>query len=78
MTIQLNIVQCLQENHNWLVGLTLTVTTYLYGSLDNEIYMKNLEGFKMLEACKNSWEIYLIRLHKSLYGLKQSGHMWYN
>ena len=27
------------------------VTAYLYGSLDNDIYMKKSEGFKMPEAC---------------------------
>jgi len=26
------------------------VITYLYGSLDNDIYMKILEGYKMLET----------------------------
>ena len=26
------------------------VTTYLYGSLDNDIYMKILEGYKMSET----------------------------
>jgi hypothetical protein len=26
------------------------VTAYLYGSLDNDIYMKILEGYKMPEA----------------------------
>ena len=26
------------------------VTTYLYGSLDNDIYMKILEGYKMPET----------------------------
>ena len=34
------------------------VTAYLYGSLDNKIYMKIPEGFKMPEAHKNSREIY--------------------
>ena len=34
------------------VGMHLidVITTYLYGSLDNEIYMKNPEGFKMPKA----------------------------
>jgi hypothetical protein len=53
------------------------VTAYLYGSLDSDIYMKIPEGFKMPEAC-SSREHYSIKLNKSLYGLKQSGRMWYN
>jgi hypothetical protein len=55
------------------------VTTYLYGSLDNDIYMKILEGYKMLETYNSkSRSIYSIKLQRSLYGLKQSGRMWYN
>jgi len=54
------------------------VTTYLYGSLDNEIFMKVPEGFKVPEAYKNFRETCSIKLQKSLYGLKQSGRMWYN
>ena len=26
------------------------ITTYLYGSIDNDIYMKILEGFRLSEA----------------------------
>ena len=44
------------------------VTTYLYGSLDGDIYMKLPEGFKLPGAC--SREQYSIKLNKSLYGLK--------
>ena len=52
------------------------VTTYLYGSLDNEIYMKISEGFEMFKSCNSkSREIYSIKLQISLYSLKQSGHM---
>ena len=55
------------------------VTAYLYGPLENDIYMKVPEGFKMPEAVKtNSREQYCIKLNRSLYGLKQSGRMWYN
>jgi Reverse transcriptase (RNA-dependent DNA polymerase) len=55
------------------------ITTYLYGSLDNYIYMKVPEGLKMFEAFKSKpQEIYSIKLKRSLYGLKQSGRMWYN
>lgn len=55
------------------------VTAYLYGSLDNEIYMKIPEGFKMPNAHNSkSREMFSIKLQRSLYGLKQSGRMWYN
>jgi ribonuclease HI len=41
--------------------------------------MKIPEGFKMPEALsKRPKEMYSIKLQRSLYGLKQSGRMWYN
>ncbi|CAM8895100.1 unnamed protein product [Rhodiola kirilowii] len=55
------------------------VTAYLYGSLDTQIYMRILEGFKMPEASSSKpRERYSVKLERSLYGLKQSGRMWYN
>ncbi|GJZ47612.1 retrovirus-related pol polyprotein from transposon TNT 1-94 [Tanacetum coccineum] len=45
----------IQERIDW--RLMDVVITYLYGSLDTEIYMKLLEGFKMPESSeKNSRE----------------------
>ena len=64
-------------HENLEIHLMDVVTAYLYGSLDNEIYMKVPEGLKMPEAYK-SREMYSIRLQKSLYDLKQSVRMWYN
>jgi Reverse transcriptase (RNA-dependent DNA polymerase) len=47
------------------------VTTYLYGSLDNDIYMKVPERLKIPEAFKSKpQEMYYIKLKQSLYGLK--------
>jgi len=55
------------------------VTTYLYGSFDNDIYMKIPEGYKMPEIYNSkSRSIFSIKLQRSLYGLKQSECMWYN
>ena len=52
------------------------VTTYLYGSLDSDIYMKILEGFKMPDALSSKpKELYSIKLQRLLYGLKQSGRI---
>ena len=47
------------------------ITAYLYRFIDNDIYMKIPEGFKLLGA--NSTKprsMYSIKLQRSLYGLK--------
>ena len=55
------------------------VTTYLYGSLDANVYMKIPEGFTLPEAMNSKpRRMYSINLQRSLYGLKQSGRIWYN
>ena len=55
------------------------VTAYLYGSIDNDVYMKIPEGFKMPETYNlNPQKVYSIKLQRSLYRLKQLGRMWYN
>ena len=65
--ISLSILEGLRMN------LMDVVTTYLYGSLDNDIYMKIPDGLKIPEACSSRpREIYSIKLQRSLYGLKQS------
>ena len=39
------------------------VITYLYRSIDNDVYIKILEGFKMLEAYNsNPQKVHLIKL----------------
>lgn len=69
----------LAVSENLEMRLMDVVTAYLYGSLDNDIYMKIPEGFKMPEALNSKpKEKYSIKLQRSLYGLKQSGRMWYN
>ncbi|KAM1848657.1 hypothetical protein ACFX14_012762 [Malus domestica] len=54
------------------------ITAYLYGELDTDIYMKVPEGLKLPEATNKPRGMYSIKLRRSLYGLKQSGRMWYN
>jgi len=43
------------------------VTTYLYGTLDKQIHMKILEGFKMLEAFMINIEVFILLIYKYLY-----------
>jgi hypothetical protein len=47
-------------------------TTFLHGDLEEEIYMKKLEGF----VVKGKKEL-VCKLKKSLYGMKQSPRTWY-
>jgi len=46
-------------------------TAYLYGNLDEKIYMEQPEGFKLPGKENKVW-----RLHKALYSLKQAGLFW--
>ena len=54
------------------------VTAYLYGNLDSDIYMKVPEGIPIPNQDRANRGLYSVLLKKSLYGLKQSGRMWYN
>ena len=55
------------------------ITAYLYGSIDNDIYMKIPKEFKLLEANNTKpRNMCSIKLQRSLYELKQSERMWYN
>ena len=55
------------------------ITTYLYGSIDNDIYMKVPKGFKLPKANNiKPHSMYSIKLQQSLYGLKQSEIILYN
>eukprot|EP00253_Pinus_taeda_P006519 PITA_06519 len=47
-------------------------TTFIHGDIEDEIYMKQPEGF----VVKGKEEL-VCKLKKSLYGLKQSPRMWY-
>ena len=56
-------------------GLSLrlmdAVTTYLYGYIDTNVYMKIPVGFKLPEVLNSKpRSMYLIKLQRSLYGLK--------
>ena len=48
-------------------------TAYLYGDLDEEIYMRQPKGF---EKHSETGETMVCRLLHSIYGLKQSGACW--
>jgi hypothetical protein len=53
------------------------VIAYHYGSLDSDIYMKVPDAIDVPDP-NAKHNMYCVKLQKSLYGLKQSGRMWYN
>ena len=57
--------------HDWELEALDVKTAFLYGNLDEEIYMKQPEGFIL-----KGWEKQVCRLKKSLYGLKQAALQW--
>ena len=56
---------------DWDIESLNVKTTYLYGKLDEEIYMDQPEGY-----IKKGQERKVCRLLKSLYGLRQSALQW--
>ena len=66
MTVSKRLEMCIMD----------VVTTYLYGSLDFDIHIKILEGYKMAEAY-TFHNLFSIKLQRFLYELKQFGGMWY-
>ncbi|KAF8624269.1 hypothetical protein AX17_007177, partial [Amanita inopinata Kibby_2008] len=55
-----------------MTGLDIK-NAYLYGNLDEEIYMNQPEGF-----VKKGHEKKVLKLLKALYGLKQAGLAWWH
>ena len=79
VTITFRFLISLVAKENLDMRLMDVVTAYLNGSLDNDIYMKIPERYKMSETYNpTSRSMYSIKLQRSLYGLKQSRCMWYN
>ena len=57
---------------NWTISGVDVKNAYLYGKLDEEIYMEQPEGFRVKD-----FENLVIRLKRALYGLKQAGLAWW-
>jgi len=58
---------------NWHISSLDVQSAYLYGKLDEEIYMEFPEGF-VPPHLKNK----VLRVLHALYGLKQAGFTWWN
>ena len=68
----IRIVLALVAHYNMALEQMDVKTDFLYGYLEEQIYMEQLEGFNQL-----GHEHLVCKLKKSLYGLKQSPRQWY-
>jgi len=75
ITLQYSIILVARQDLH--LHLMDDVTTYSYGSFENHIYMKILEGF-YLPNKTNFKKGYSIKLNMLFYWLKQSGRVWHN
>ena len=69
-TLRLLVANAVQ--HNWEFRQIDVKTAYLYGDLDEEVYMDVPQGLE------NVPENHVLKLEKALYGLKQAGRQWYH
>ena len=68
----MRIIFALATLHGWYMTSVNVCMAYLYGKLDEEIYMRQPEGF-----IARGQESKVIRLHRALYSLKQAGLAWW-
>ena len=57
---------------SWTISGLDVRNAFLYGTLDEEIYMEQPEGFRA-----SNQEQHVIKLKRALYGLKQAGLAWW-
>ena len=65
------IILALAASEDWDIEQVDIKSAYLNGHLDEEIFMRQPEGFKV--PGRETW---VLRLFKALYGLKQAGRVW--
>ena len=66
----LRLMFALAVEQNWEIRQIDVKNAYLYGDLDEEIYMEAAKGMDIPKGK-------VLRLKKALYGLKQAGQAWY-
>ena len=67
----IRLLLALAAHYDWEIEQMDVKTAFLYGDLDVEIYMKQPEGYTV-----TGQEHKVLRLKKTLYGLKQSPRAW--
>ena len=69
----MHLILALAALKKWHIQAIDVHNAYLYSKLDEEIYMKQPQGFHV-----KGQENKVYQLHYALYGLKQAGLMWWH
>ena len=68
--------------HRWTLQCFDATCAFLWGDLEEELYMALPDGFRLPDKAKllaghNGTDGLVMRLWKSIYGLKQASNVWY-
>ena len=66
------LILSLAVSHNWPLRQLDVKNAFLYGTLKEEIYMVQSQGY-----IDSTHSHHVCRLHKSIYGLKQAPRAWF-
>ena len=69
----IRIIVALAVRSDWEIEQTDVVGAYLNAKLKDDIFMRQPKGFKVPGK-----ECSILHLKRAIYGLKQSGHEWYD
>jgi hypothetical protein len=74
--VSYRVLLAIAAKNKYAVEAMDVVTAYLYGSLNEEMYIDVPEGIEI--ELPGDFARPVVRLRKALYGLKQSGNVWFN
>ena len=71
--VSIQSILAITARNDWNISIFNFHSAYLNGELNKDIFMEQPPDYEMADH-----ERYVVKLHKTLYGLKQVGKKWYD
>ena len=71
--VSIQSILVIAAHNDWDISMFDFHSAYLNGEFDEDIFMEQPPDYEMADR-----ECYVVKLHKTLYGLKQVGKKWYD